>query len=143
MINTNRAGRLAASAALLGVAATLSVAPPAHADSVPRSCTVDGHILNARVDYTLTSTRHVWNSLRAVATGSATNGDKNNFTANLSVNGNSLWNANSADSYGKDEPWTKNIGGISTARVDNENFRIKAIFDEPFNDDECTALWDY
>lgn len=139
-MNTRK--RLAA-ALSIATLSTLTLSGPAGASVVSRSCDVDGHILNAEVNYTLTSTKHIWNSLEAVATGSATSGhNQNNFEAWLNVNSTKIWGQNSADSYSKDEPWTRSIGK-TTNRADNEDFKIKAIFDEPGNDDECTVTWNY
>lgn len=128
---------MGASLVLLGTIA------PATGVEVERSCSNDGHTLNAKVTYTLTSTKHLWNTIYGKAVGGATNGERNNFETDLYEDGVKVWSWDSADSYGPGQQWSKYMEGTDTLRSRNENLYLKAIFDEPGPDDSCTVLWNY
>lgn len=139
MLNTTITRIVAVAAFVIGA---VGLAAPAQANVVNRSCTTDGHILNGKVNYTLTTTQHIWNTVYGVVEGDDT-GDQNDFHPRLYQNGTLVWAWDSADSYSKGEQWSKSMGGIVTPRSANEDLKLRAVFDEPGFDDECTAVWDY
>lgn len=113
---------------------------------MPKKCSSDGHVLNATASYTLTSTQHLWGKYTGKISGDATGGKSN---LNMRVYTQSSWVRvevfahNSADSIGNGENYSKSFEGLKTLRNAEEDLRLKAIFDEPGEDDVCTAKWDY
>jgi hypothetical protein len=134
---------LTASAALGFGLGSLAAAPAASAETLPASCTVDGHVLNASADYVPQGADHRWTTATYAISGTGTGGKSNvnTFIRERDAAGTDreVYRDNSPDSIVQHKVYLISLNNTVTRGSTREWVTFRGIFDTSFDDEKCNA----